>query len=64
MTKEEAKKWLEDTVSDMFIDLCYYDRKGDAEMSVEHFKTLTDNGIIDKEMFIEVFTNQINKEFE
>ena len=63
MTKEEARKWLEDTVSDVFMDMLYYDRKEDEEMSVEHIKTLTDNGIISKEMMIDVFTKQINKEF-
>lgn len=64
MTKQEARKWLEDTVSDSFMDMFYYDRKEDEEMSVENIKTLTENGIIDKEMMIDVFTKQINEEFE
>ena len=63
MTKEEAKQWLIDTVNDMFMDMCYYDRKEDDEMSPEHLNSLMKNGIISKEDMIEVFTNQIEKEY-
>ena len=63
MDKEKAKQWLIDTVNDMFMDMLNYDRKGDDEMSLEHLKSLMQNGIISKEDMIEVFTNQIEKEY-
>lgn len=64
MIKEQTKKWLEDTVSDAFMDMFYYNRKGDEEMSLDNLKELLEIGVLDKEMMIEVFTKQIEKEFE
>jgi len=64
MKKEEAEQWLTDTVSDMFMNLCYYDRKEDEEMSVEMLRTLMNNGIISKEFMVKVFTEQIETEYE
>jgi len=63
MERQEAKKWLEDIVNDMFMDMCYYDRKEDEEMNPQQLRTLMDCGIISKEIMIEVFLNQISKEY-
>jgi len=63
MNKEQAKKWLEDTVSDIFMDLCFYTRKEDEDMSVKQLRDLMDNDIISKKTMIEVFTKQIDKEY-
>lgn len=63
MTKEDAKQWLTDTVNDVFMDMCYYDRKEDEEMNVQQLRDLMDEGIISKEIMIEVFTKQIEKEY-
>ena len=64
MEKEEAKKWLEATVSDIFMDFCFYDRKADEEMSGDKLRKLMDDGTIPKEMMIEVFTNHIANEYD
>jgi hypothetical protein len=63
MNEEQAKKWLEDTVSDIFMDFCFYRRKEDEDMSVKQLRDLMDNAIISKETMIEVFTKQIEKEY-
>lgn len=60
---ENIEKWLEDTVSDLFMDFLYYDRKEDEEMPVDVLRKLMDDGIISKEMMIETFLKQIDKEY-
>ena len=64
MSKEEAKEWLVPVVSDIFMDFLYYDRKEDYEMGHERLRKLMDEGVIPKEMMIQVFTDQINKGYK
>jgi len=63
MTKKDAKQWLTDTVNDVFMNMCYYDRKEDEVMNVKQLRDLMDEGIISKEIMIEVFTKQIGTEY-
>jgi len=63
MTTEKAEKWLKATVHDIFMDMCYYDRKNDEDMGHQKLRDLMDEGIISKEMMIRVFTEQIDKEY-
>lgn len=64
MTKEEVEQWLKDAVSDSFMDIFYYDRKECEEMPLQTMKTLIDNEIINKELLLKVYTDQIEKEFK
>ncbi len=64
MKKAEARKWLECTVSDVFMDMCFYQRKADEVMSVQRLRDLMDNGTISKEMMLDVFSKQIEKEYQ
>ena len=64
MNKTEAEEWLKSTVSDMFMDMCYYDRKEDEQMNIEQLRTIMDNDIISKEKMIEIFVKQIEQEYE
>lgn len=63
MEKEKLNKWLEATVSDIFMDFCFYDRKEDEEMGVDQMRKLMDNGELSKQMMIDAFTAQINNEY-
>jgi len=63
MTTEKAEKWLKSTVHDIFMDMCYYNRKNDEDMDVQKLRDLMDEGIISKEMMIDVFTKQIENEY-
>lgn len=61
---ESVKKWLKDTVNDLFMDFLFYNRKNDEDgFSVEKVRELMDNGTISKELMLEVFTQQINSEY-
>jgi hypothetical protein len=64
MTKEEIKKWLEDTVHDLLMDFFFYDRKNDKEIDVHKLEQLMLDGTISKKLLIEVFTKQIEEEYE
>ena len=59
----KIEEWLKNTVSDLFMNFLYYDRKADEEMNVEKVRKLMDDGIISKELMIKVFTKQINGEY-
>lgn len=62
-TKEQAKQWLKDTVKDLFMDFLFQNRKYDTEMGKDQLRKLMDDGVISKELMIEVFTDQINSEY-
>ena len=63
MEKEQIEKWLKETISDLFMDFCYYDRKEDEEMDVKQMRKFMDNGTISKEMMIKAFMEQIENEY-
>ncbi len=63
MTKEEVEKWLDDSVSDIFMDFMYYHRKSDEDMSIETLNTLMCNGVISEEMMIKSFTKYIKHQY-
>lgn len=63
MKKKKAKKWLEHTVADIFMDFCFYRRKEDEEMGVDKLRKLMDDGVISKKMMKKVFCKQIDNEY-
>lgn len=64
LSKEEFEDWLKGAVSDIFMDLFYYDRKGCEDMPTELLNYCEKKGFITKELLISVFTKQIESEFE
>lgn len=63
LTKDNFKIWLEKAVDGVFMNLFFYDRKNCEDMSTEMLASFEKKGIITKELLIEVFTKQIEKEF-
>jgi hypothetical protein len=46
------------------MNFLFYDRKNDEDgFDVQTVRDLMDNGTISKELMLEVFTNQINREY-
>jgi hypothetical protein len=56
---EEVEKWLSDTVSSLFDNFLFYDRKKDDKYTVKRLQKLIDNGTISKELMLKVFIEQI-----
>ncbi len=63
MRKQEALKWLEGAVNDAFMDLFYYDRKGDEEMGVNKLRQLMGNGTISSDDMMCIFAKKIKDEY-
>lgn len=55
--------WLENTVSDLFSDFLFYDRKTDNKMDSQRLSELMKDGFLSKENMIKVFMKQINKAY-
>lgn len=45
MDKEQAQQWLNDAMSDLFLDFYYYDRKEDEDMDRNQMEAFVKNGI-------------------
>jgi hypothetical protein len=61
---EDVKKWLRNTVSDLFMDFLYYDRKNTNDgFTIEKVRDLMDKGIISKKMMLKEFKRRINIEY-
>lgn len=63
MSEDKITKWLEDTISDLFMDFLFYDRKEDEEMNEIELRELMNNGTITKELMIEKFLDKIEGEY-
>ena len=64
MNKEEIQKWLEDSVSDMFMDFLYYYRKEDEVVNLDTISSWMKTGLITKQDMIKAFTEQIEIEYQ
>ncbi len=63
MTDKQINDWLITTVSNVFMNFLYYDRKECELVSEYEMREMMDNGTISKDQMIKVFTDQINKEY-
>jgi hypothetical protein len=57
MTKKEYV--LKCLIPDLVSDLCYYDRKGCCEVSVEDMETMLEDGTLDKEEMAKAFKDSL-----
>ena len=60
-SQENVERWLVDTVSDLFTNFLYYDRKNDNIFTLSKTKELIKKNIISKDLMLQVFNNEINK---
>jgi len=58
---EKLKETLQGTVCDMVIDLFYYDRKEDEELSREDIKELVEGGHVTYEEIAKWFLDEMNR---
>jgi len=52
------KDTIKATVSDLFSDFCYYDRKEDEDLTVEDMENIS--SIISKEELVKLFLDEID----
>ena len=64
MEKEEFEMWRKIEVDYLFMQMFFYKRKVDEDMSVEQISQLRKDGILTKELLTKIFMDRINEEFE